>query len=75
MAINLSELQAQRDKIIAQMHLPASQSFGDKALTRRSLDDLQKALDLIDSEIAVVVTATTGLRRSRIVRITTDKGF
>ena len=72
--MDIELLQAQRDKIIAELHLPQSQTLADgRVIFRRSLNDILKALALLDAAIAV--ETDTGLRRGRISRIVTSSGY
>lgn len=75
MAATVEELQVQRAQIVADMSKPEEAHFSDRGLRRRSIEEARKALAVIDSEIAIATATATGVRRGRITRITTSKGF
>ena len=67
----LSELQAQRDKLISEMSSPAEIHFGERGVTHRSQGDLEQALQRIDAEIA----KTQGSPLGGIFQIVTGRGL
>ena len=74
--MDIELLQAQRDKIMAELHLPQSQTLADgRVIFRRSLNDILKALALIDAAIADETATVAGVRRSRLTRIVTSSGY
>ena len=46
-------------------------SFGDKTVEYRSVDEIQAAI----REVEVSLARAAGARRTRQIRVTTDKGF
>jgi 5-enolpyruvylshikimate-3-phosphate synthase len=70
MAYTLEQLQAERQKIIAEMSRPQEQQFGDRRLTRRPIGDLESALRRIDAEIAGLQPA-----KSSIFTINSSRGL
>jgi len=46
-------------------------SFGDKTVEYRSIDEIQAAIREVEASLA----RAAGARRTRQIRVTTDKGF
>ena len=46
-------------------------TFGDKTVEYRSVDEIQAAIREVEASLA----RTAGARRTRQIRVTTDKGF
>jgi hypothetical protein len=67
--MTVSELQAQRDKILARIGI-ARQQFGERSV---EYADAEKSLSLIDSEIAKAQAAAAGTKSSRVSYATFPK--
>jgi hypothetical protein len=65
--MTLVELQAQRESIIKEMSLAQQTAVEGRSITRRSIADLEKALGIIDGEIAAASTPSG--KQARIHRI------
>jgi hypothetical protein len=73
MALTLEQLQAKRDSLISDIALARSEmSDGDKTTRWQAVDQMEKALARIDSEISSVTTTST---RPRQIRMATSKGL
>jgi uncharacterized protein YukE len=70
----LSELQTRREEIIAQMTGPSEMRFGSRMVRNRSMQELQKLLEMTNQEIAAVEASTGGDRPVRIVYARTGTG-
>lgn len=73
MARTLEQLQAQRDKIVEEMGGPETVQFADRSVTRRPQADLEKALRLVDAEIAALQSGQSG--QDRVFTIQTNRGL
>ncbi len=68
MALSESELNAKRDALLSSIARSTRQvASGDKSVTFQSIDEMQKALSVLDAEIAKV----TGTAPARITRFYT----
>ena len=65
--MTLVELQAQRESILKEMSLSQQTSVEGRSITRRSVSELEKALSIIDGQIAAA-SAPSG-KQARIHRI------
>lgn len=68
--MTLSELQAERDKILKALSMPHSLTAGDKSVTRQTSVELRESLAVVDSEIARLQGST-----GRTFVIQSDRGI
>lgn len=74
MPLSVEQLQAKRDALISDIALARSEMRdGDRATRWQAVDQMEKALARIDSEISAV--GGTAAARPRQIRMATSKGL
>lgn len=66
MALTLEELQAKRSALLAEIgEAEQSVTHGNKSVTMRSVAELERALNILDRQIAESETGSAGRKRVR----------